>query len=199
MKKNHFKKMLFRLLLVSIGLCLFQAAAAADSLWSDRNLSPFSGKKTAYKAGDLLTVVIVEQTSATQKADSSNSEKGAVSAGGSGKLGKILPQLGADWGSSSDGQGTTTRGGTFSAKITVMVTSVSPDGLLTIEGKQMIKVNKEEQVLRITGVIRPEDISSDNLIYSTYIADAAIEYQGNGTVGDTQGTGILTKIFHWIF
>ncbi|TCL75271.1 flagellar L-ring protein precursor FlgH [Hydrogenispora ethanolica] len=191
--------MLLGVVLAVIGLMAMPMAAAADSLWSDRNVSPFSGKRIAYKAGDLLTVVIVESASATQKAESNNGESGSVSASGSGSMGKLLPALGTDWKSSSDGKGTTTRGGTITAKITVTVLEVNPEGLLTIEGRQMIKVNKEEQILKITGTVRPEDIASDNTIYSTYIANAAIEYQGSGTVGDTQGTGILTRIFHWIF
>ena len=197
---NKMKQLLIGLAIIILNLLLINTAVMADSLWSDRGGSLYSGKPKAYKVGDLLTIVVVEQASASQQAESNNGENGLVKFGASsGSWEKLLPEFGTQWKSASKGTGTTTRGGTLSAKITVFVKEVSENGLLTVEGQQLIKVNKEEQVIKVSGVVRPDDISSDNLVYSTYVANAVIEYNGKGTVGDTQGTGILTKIFHWVF
>ncbi len=197
---NKMKRLLTGLTIVILNLLLINTAVWADSLWTDRGGSLYSGKPKAYKVGDLLTIVVVEQASASQKAESNNGENGSVNFGAStGTWEKLFPEFGTQWKSASKGTGTTTRGGTLTAKITVFVKEVSDSGLLTVEGQQVIKVNKEEQVLRVSGVVRQDDITSDNMVYSTYVANAVIEYNGKGTVGDTQGTGLLTKIFHWIF
>jgi len=107
--------------------------------------------------------------------------------------------LKGDWESKYEGTGSTTRGGSLTAKLTVTISEITPEGLLLVEGKQTIKVNNENQVLTVKGKIRPEDVSQSNTVYSTYVADAVIEYQGKGTLGDTQRPGILTRIFNWIF
>ncbi len=196
---NKMKRILMGLTVVILNLLLINTAVLAESLWSDRG-SLYSGKPKAYKVGDLLTIVVVEQASASQKAESNNGENGSVNFGAStGTWERMLPEFGTQWKSASKGTGTTTRGGTLTAKITVFVKEVSDNGLLTVEGQQVIKVNKEEQVIKISGVVRPDDITSDNMVYSPYVANAVIEYNGKGSVGDTQGTGLLTKIFHWIF
>jgi flagellar L-ring protein precursor FlgH len=173
----------------------------AASLWTDQNVSLYGNKPRSFDVGDLITVVIVEQAKATQEARSSSDDRGSINAGpGTGFLSRILPDnIGASWGTSSEGEGTTSRGGTLQGKITVQVTAVNPNGILVIEGRQVIKVNSEDQVLKITGMIRSEDVSLDNITFSTNIANAVIEYQGNGNINNAQKPGILTRVFHWIF
>lgn len=173
----------------------------ANSLWTDQNVSLYGNKPRSFQVGDLITVVIVEQAKATQEAKSSSEEKGSVNAGpGSGFLSKLLPDsFGANWGNSSEGEGSTTRGGSLQGKITVQVTGVNPNGILAIEGRQVIKVNNEDQVLKITGMVRSEDVTIDNMALSSNIANAVIEYQGNGNINDAQKPGLLTRFFHWIF
>lgn len=195
MRKNTF---MWRIIIIVF--CLMMAAPAwADSLWSDQSQSLYTNKPRTFKTGDLITILIVEQASASQEASSSNDKKGSIGAGpGKGPL-NFIPEIGVDWNSKSAGDGSTTRGGTLKAKITVEVKEVKPNGVLAVEGLQEIKVNKENQTIKISGRARPEDVSSDNLILSTCIANAKIEFQGNGTVGETQNVGLLTKIFHWLF
>ena len=171
----------------------------AGSLWSEQSDSLYINKMRPFHEGDLLTISIVEQASATQSADSSNSKSGDVNGNAGKGLLQFLPQLGAGWDSKSEGAGSTTRGGSLKARITVTVKEVMPNGNLKLEGMQQIKVNKENQTIKITGMARSEDVTSDNVISSTCIADAKIEFEGNGTVGEAQNTGLLTKIFHWLF
>lgn len=183
-----------------MSLLLMCGNVMADSLWVDNSSSLYTDLARPFKVGDLITILIVEQASASQKAQSSNEKGGSISAGpGTGLLKDIVQEMSGDWSADYDGGGSTTRGGSLTAKITVTVTSITPEGLLVVEGKQTIKVNKEDQILTIKGKIRPEDITQANTVYSTFVADAVIEYQGKGTLGETQSPGILTRIFHWIF
>jgi flagellar L-ring protein precursor FlgH len=186
------------LLVIMVTLSITEAVRA-DSLWSDNNSSLYTKKASQFRAGDLLTVIVVEQASASQKAESSNGEKGDLSASGNGTLGSLLPSFGSEWDSNYKGKGNTTRGGSLSATLTVEIKEVMPNGILVLEGKQVIRVNTEDQILTIKGKTRSEDVSSANIVMSTSISDAVIEYQGKGTVGETQKPGILSKFFHWLF
>lgn len=196
MKKN------FNILLsIIVGILITGSNVLAGSLWTDRNASLYGNSPHSFKVGDLITVVIVEQAKATQEAKSSGDERGSVNAGpGTGFLSKILPEsIGADWGTSSAGEGSTSRGGSLQGRITVQVTAVNPNGILVIEGRQVIKVNNEDQILKISGMVRSEDVTIDNITLSSNIANAVIEYQGNGNINNAQKPGILTRVFHWIF
>ncbi len=187
------------IIMMFITLLSIPSLTRADSLWSDQSTSLYAVKPKSFQVGDLLTILIEEQAKATQQATSSNGKRGSVLAGpGSGLL-NALPQMGASWDSSYNGTGSTSRGGSLNAKITVHVKEVNPNGILVVEGRQVIKINGEEQVLTVSGMARTEDVSSDNIILSSYIASANIEYQGKGTIGETQKPGIITKIFHWLF
>lgn len=193
----------FLLMILSLILLLFAQGiiTQANSLWTDQSASIYGNKPRSFQVGDLITVVIVEQAKATQEAKSSSEERGSVNAGpGTGFLSRLLPEtIGANWGNTAEGEGSTTRGGSLQGKITVQVTGVNPNGTLIIEGRQVIKVNNEDQVLKITGMVRSEDVTIDNITLSSNIANAVIEYQGNGNINDAQKPGIITRVFHWFF
>jgi flagellar L-ring protein FlgH len=184
--------------LVMIALLSFCSLVLADSLWNNQSGSLYGNKPRSFQVGDLITIIIVEQAKATSEAKSSNGEKGSVSAGpGTGILG-VIPQMGVNWDNNFDGKGTTTRGGSLNAKLTVQVKEVNPNGILVLEGRQVIKVNEENQVLTITGMARTEDVSIDNIVLSSNVANAVIEYKGKGIVGDGQKPGVLSQFFHWL-
>ncbi|MDI6869788.1 MAG: flagellar basal body L-ring protein FlgH [Bacillota bacterium] len=178
-----------------------QAAGAANgSLWS--KAAPGNDLLSDHRAkapGDLLTIIIVEKAEANQKASSSNKKEAGVSAGpGLGFL-SFFPEIKAKGGDNLTASGTTTRGGSLSAKMTVVVSEVLPNGNLVVEGVQAITVNKEHQTIKLRGQVRPEDISRDNTVLSTFVANAEIIYLGDGVVGDKQKPGILSRIFSWLF
>lgn len=171
-----------------------------DSLWTDSGGSRYAAQTRQFSVGDLITIIIVEQATATQNAGSSNSKEGSVSAGGTGKLSDLIPGLGGNWDSDYEGEGSTNRRGAITANLTATVIDITPEGLLVLEGKQEIHINRENQVITIKGKVRPEDISNiSNSVSSTYVADAVIEYDGKGTLGDVQRPGILTRFFQWVF
>lgn len=185
--------------LVVLMVLITAPAVGADSLWVDSSACLYRKSVHLFQPGDLLTIIVVEQATATQNATSSNSEGGGLSAGpGIGGWQRILPMFGTDWDSSYQGKGATTRGGSLTAKLTVEIREITPTGILVLEGRQEIRVNSENQILTIKGKVRSEDVSADNIVISSNISDAVIEYQGKGTVGEAQTPGILTKFFHWL-
>lgn len=179
------------------------AAAAQDnpgSLWSDQSKSPFVDR-TASKPGDVLTIVVSEFSSATSSAETkgSKSDKGSVTAGVGPVLRALIPNLAIEDSYSSQGQGSTSRRGSIAGRLTVMVKRVLENGNLLIEGTRYIQVNKETQKWVIEGVVRPDDIRSDNTILSESVAEATIRFDGKGTVGDRQRKGIISTLLDWLF
>jgi len=74
-----------------------------------------------------------------------------------------------------------------------------PNGNLAIQGSRQVQVNNENQFINIQGVVRSEDISSNNIVLSTFIADAKIELSGRGVISDKQRVGWLTRILDWVW
>jgi flagellar L-ring protein precursor FlgH len=185
--------------LICVVLAMANSMVLADSLWSDQSSSLYSAKQRNFEIGDLITILIVEQASASQQAETKDGKDVRFNAGPNTGLLQSIPSLGANWNADYTGKGTTTRGGSLKATISVQVKDVLPGGILSLEGRQVIRVNKEDQIIVITGNVRSEDVLTDNTVFSTRLANAVIEFQGKGTVSDSQQPGILWKIFHWIF
>ena len=89
--------------------------------------------------------------------------------------------------------------GSVRASISARVDSLLPNGNMWINGSRLISINGEDQIIRISGIIRPSDVQSDNSVYSSSISDAKIIFEGNGMIDRSQSPGWLTRIFHWLF
>jgi flagellar L-ring protein precursor FlgH len=168
----------------------------ANSLWRNGSRSFFKDQR-AHQVGDILTVTvnITDQANfanETQRSRSATEDSGITNFLGSQTLGaqaqKILPGriLTADGTSSSDGKGTIQRQESLQTNVAAVVTQTLPNGNLVVEGKQEIRVNFEMRELIVAGVVRPEDIQSDNTIDSSKIAQARISYGGRGQISDVQ-------------
>lgn len=170
------------------------------SLWEDHARSPYKDRK-AQRVGDLLTVVVLESSTGVTSASTASSKKDqtTIDAGIGPLLKNIIPNWQVGDSHNSQGTGTTTRTNRLSARLTVIVRQVLPNGNLVVEGMRLVQVNKETQRIVLTGIIRPEDIRTDNTILSENIADASIQYEGKGTVGDRQRKGLLGMILGWLF
>lgn len=187
------------------------------SLWVDDGpLSRLYVSRKARQAGDILTVSIVESATAANNADTKTERKSDISAGVD-KFFNVeqrypasrspqsfpylnpLTELKAGISSSFDGKGTTRRSGKLAASISVRVTKVLSNGNLAIAGFREITVNNEQQYITLSGIIRPEDISADNVVQSTYISDARITYSGVGVLNDRQRPGWITRIIDFIW
>jgi len=154
--------------------------------------------------GDILTVKIVEVSTASEKATTDTGRSNNVEAGISNLMGletnmfpsSITPakMVAAKTSSDFSGEGETTRTGSLSATITARIVDVLPNGNLAVEGKRELYVNNEKKEILVQGIVRPKDIAYDNSILSTQIADAKIIYTGIGVVGERQSPGWLSRI-----
>jgi len=181
----------FEKIVTIFGLLLMSFARAAD-------VAPrsFVADRTAKLPGDTLTVVISELASTTTTATTKLAKKD--------KAGAVLesPETGSrGWsaGLQSDfnGGGQIERGGRFIAKLAVTVNEVDTQGNLHVQGEQEIIVNREKQHLRLTGIVRQEDLSAENTIESWRIRNAHIEFVGTGDLAKKQTPGMITRILSW--
>lgn len=179
---------------------LFVLPASGTSLWTDESRAVFV-KSARHQVGDLLTLIIVEQSSAVSQNKSQGQEGVNFYVGpGEGLLNNLLPYLKGGAGSSYNGSGSTNTSSQLSARLTVTVVGIEPGtGNLLVEGRQKIRINNEEQDLVVRGRVRPEDIRADNTVLSSYLADAEIEYKGKGAIANHSRPGIITRFFSWLF
>jgi len=183
---------------------------SSGSIWQPASTGIVEDFK-AHNKGDTVTVVITEQASASKSATTSTDRETAVSAGIpnmmglEGKLAHVNKWidmdklLNASTSSKYDGSGSTTRKENLNATITAQIIDVLDNGNFLIEGKRNVKVNNEDQIIVLEGTIRPKDISADNIIYSTQIADARISYSGKGIISDRQKPGWLMNFLDHIW
>jgi flagellar L-ring protein FlgH len=155
--------------------------------------SLFADRK-AHRAGDMLTVVVTEAASASASARTSADKQESV-------FGQINQPDESPWnidlafGNDFEGGGQIQRTGRLLAKLAVIVQGVDAYGNLSIVGEQQIRVNNEEQRIALSGVVRPEDIGPDNTIASWRIANARIDFKGEGVLARKQSPGLMTKLF----
>jgi len=188
-------------IVLGIGVAAMCTAASGQDLRENLSRSLFSDQK-ANHAGDAVSILVVETSSASNDAKTTTSRESNLSLAGAGKVGTSnLPDinLGLNSGNSFKGEGSTSTNGSVRAKLSARVDSVLPNGFLWISGNRTITVNGEEQTIKISGVIRPSDIQADNSVYSYSISDAKIVIEGNGVVTRAQGPGWITKLLHLLF
>ncbi|HSO21160.1 MAG TPA: flagellar basal body L-ring protein FlgH [Desulfosarcina sp.] len=183
------------------------AAPADGSLWRENAplIALFADQK-ARTIGDVVTIKIAESSAATNKASTATDRSSSLSASIDAFFNaeKRFPadqpffnpfsRVAGGVESEFEGTGTTRRSGDLNAYITALVTQVLPNGNLVITGSREVLINNENQVIQLTGVVRPRDINADNQVLSTYVADARISYSGSGVVNDRQRPGWLTTI-----
>lgn len=177
---------------------MFATPVLAISLWDDQAANVYKDK-VAREIGDLVTIVIVENSKASQEASTDTSQETSIGAGPGLGIFDFVEAFSLKYDDSNGAEGETTRQGSLSASITAQVIDKQPNGNLVIRGYKSIVVNGENQEIEIVGVIRPEDISSNNTIQSIYVADAEIKYDGEGDVGDKQKPGLVEKLLNWFF
>ncbi len=178
------------------------------SLYGTKSMSIIS-MRTAFNKGDIITVLISETTASQFVANTNTSKKdaNAVSPVQAGLLSWLkVPVLSALLGGAStaanstvSGQGTTQGSSNFVARVAAVVKEVLPNGNMIIEGTRDMRVNKDNQMLVISGMIRRDDVMPDNTITSEKLAMAEIRSEGKGQISDRQRRGFLTRIMDWLF
>ena len=189
-----------------------QSQTRDGSLWMEGGTtSALFADRRAALPGDVLTVTVVEEAKAKKTASTSTKRSSNTDASINAMLGLVTsvtganPDMGTSFGvgagtdNSYDGEGETLREGTLETTLTVRVMQVLPNGHLVISGTRTMKVNNEVQVLAMRGVVDPRDIAVDNSVLSTKVADAQIEFFGQGVIGDKQHPGWLQRGMDWIW
>ena len=174
--------------------------ACADSLYSPQSdfASLFSDRK-AVGIGDVIYVLITETAQASQNmVETTSSETDGSVGPGIGKL-KFLPLWGYTGKVASEAKGSTQRSESLVARVAATVTGISATGNLLIEGERLVQVHKDHQVLKITGEVRPKDISADNTVPSYKVANARISYTGSNPRSPRSKVGIVTRLLHMLF
>ncbi len=191
---------------------LWQSGGGLDGLFQDTK---------ARRVGDIVTVKIQESSKATNQANTKTGRDSSLSAGVEGFLGiedwwkdtvmrglpthapKVNPfgsaTIKGGLKSDFEGDGSTTRSGDLTAFITCRVTEVMPNGNLRIVGTREVLVNHENQVIILSGIIRPRDITGENIIRSTFISDAKIAYSGSGIIDDRQRPGWMANFLNTVW
>ena len=164
-------------------VALLAVPVQAQSLFREETFHGLTTDNKAYRPGDVLTVQVFENSSATSSAETGTRRSNHVQAElahGSNKVGQSSLAVAGDF----DGGGRTQRASRLLTTVTVTVQEVLPQGQLRIAGTQSVTVNEELQRVTLEGIVRPVDISDGNVVQSTRIAQARITYVGEGDLSD---------------
>jgi len=190
------------------------AKTTEGSLWKDT--ASFYEDRKARRINDLVTILITETTTATKKASTNTGANSTATypepnvfnidkkdfgiqnlpllgAALYNKGTKFVPSASGSSTSSYKGSGDTARQGTLTATITAKVVEVLPNDNLVLESRKEILVNNEKDIIVLRGIVRPDDISTNNTVNSQYVADAQIYMVGDGAINDKQSQGWLVR------
>lgn len=186
---------MFYKLWIMLGL-FFSFSLNATSLFDSANFQPLTADKRAYREGDTLTILIVENAQAKTSAGASLDKDLAISASGSSPNGTWPFGIGID--SATSGDAAVHRNGYLRAQLTAVVIKKDNNGNLMVKGTQRITLDGESQSIEITGMVRQSDISSENTIVSNRLFDANISFIGSGDTREAQERGIVARVLGWL-
>jgi flagellar L-ring protein precursor FlgH len=192
------------------------------SLWqTGSSLNAMFIDTKARNVGDIVTVKIEESAQATNKANTETERTSELEAGieklfgledwwTNDVMGNVKgswpkidpfgdPSIKGNMKSEFEGDGETSRSGSLDAYITCRVMEVMSNGNLKVVGTREVMVNYENQMIILSGIIRPRDIAEDNVIKSTFVSDAKIAYSGSGVVNDRQRPGWLSNLMNTVW
>ena len=185
-----------RHLCLGLSILFGAAPAAAEDLYRPGNWTSMSADRRAMAVGDVLTIVVYQSAEATNSAKSDsrkNTDLGGSIAGGSlSESGKLSV------GGGYSGGGEVQRSERFVTQITVVVDAVLPNGDLHISGRQQMHVNGEDSNIGVRGRVRTADITSDNRVLSSRVAEAQIDYDGRGFVSRSARPGLVNRVFRFL-
>ncbi|MCZ4324649.1 flagellar basal body L-ring protein FlgH [Pseudomonas anguilliseptica] len=170
--------------------------ACGQSLINADAYRSLTGDRRGHHVGETLTVLVIESTSAESSAGTGADSQTNIR--GSATTDSNSYQVGLGLQGDTNGEGQTSRRGQVRANVSVRIVEELPEGLLRVSGEQMLTVNDEQQQIRVSGLVRPDDISYDNTVLSFRLADAQIDIIGDGVVTDAQKQNIIFKFLKWL-
>ena len=168
---------------------IFQAASG---------YAPLTSGMRASMVGDVLTITLVERTAATKSTSQTTDRGGSIglTPPTTGLLSLFSPSdIGASGSNAFKGQGQTAQSNALSGEISVTIAAVYPNGTMRVRGQKLVTLNRGDEVVQVSGLIREADIGSDNRVLSTRIADARITYTGKGEMARASQQGWLQRFF----
>jgi flagellar L-ring protein FlgH len=182
---------------LTIALAGWLSCAAADSLYKPQGFRALTSDRKAAAPGDLLTIQVFENATATTSADTATRRNASARAGLTRSSAAPL-RAEIEAGGDFDGGGSTQRTNRFLTTVTVAVKEVLPNGDLRVEGQQVLSLNDERQTVNIQGRVRPVDISDGNVVLSTRLADARITLVGDGELTERQRRSWWKRAIDWL-
>lgn len=182
---------------MTLGLVMAQAGARAESLYDPTLYRSLGTDRKAARIGDVLTIQVVETSSATSSADTSAGRKAGIDVEFSLSR-RPFTATNLDVDSDFEGGGKTQRSGRLLAQMSVNVVDIAPNGDLYVKGDQLLTVNDEQQKIHVKGRVRPQDISPANVVLSTRLAEAEIIYVGEGELAGRQRPAWWNRFLNWL-
>ena len=202
-----------KLLYILISVCIVSQNCFSDSVFSEATGSIYNTiKKPAI--GDIIIIKVSTESSATQEAGTDTIKRSDVSldfyqlqdlydsakdSGSTNDSKRTSQDVRLGGRGSYYGTGRTQRISKVTAVISAVVTEILENGNLVILGERKINVNDETEIITLSGVVRPNDIQSDNSVFSHQIALAKVSVKGEGVVGSQQTPGLFQRLFGWLF
>jgi len=166
------------------------------AIYNANSFRPMFEDRRARHIGDILTVSIVEKTSANKSGASSGNKSGSVDAKVPGLLqGKLGASLGTSGGAKYADGDTQSASNAFTGTIGVTVSEVLPNGNLIVVGEKQVAMNKGVEFIRFSGMVNPDTIQAGNVVSSTVVADARVEYRTNSQIDRAEMTSMMSRLF----
>jgi flagellar L-ring protein precursor FlgH len=172
--------------------------ATAGSLYQASHTKGLYGDRKAYRVGDVITVQLQEQTqsSNSSSADMSRDTNVDIASPTIGGRQPLDLSVGMNSGREFSSDGSADQSNSLQGAITATVHEVYPNGNLLVRGEKWLNLNQGSEYVRVSGIVRPEDINPDNTISSVQMADARLTYNGTGDLANNSRQGWLTRFFN---
>lgn len=180
------------------------AAAQPGALYNPGTANFLFEDRKASRVGDLITVRLVENTQAQKKADTKIKKDDKTEIDPPLIFGRANPMIDGDkFGFETDIETTrdfkaesdSKQSNALTGTVTVMVMQVLPNGNLVVRGDKWVNINTGQEFVRISGIVRPQDVGPDNMVLSTRVANARIAYSGTGQMAEANSRGWLSRFF----
>lgn len=179
----------------------FQPLNNGSIFQAGRSVRLFEDNK-AFRIGDLLSVTLSESTNASKSAATNTAKDDEIDISASALLGRLPTHNGDPFFTNGldaergfSGSGDTAQSNSLNGEIAVMVTDILPNGTLVVRGEKIIGLNQGQEFIRISGLVRPQDVSAGNVVLSRKLANARIYYGGGGVIAEANTKGWLSRLF----
>lgn len=182
--------------LLCIALIATSSHAMAINLYQDDAYRSLTSDRRGQRIGDVITVLVVENSSAAASAGAQTDKSNAASA--DQRTPKKQNTYAFGLSENFDGAGTISRSGRLLAQLSVSIVAIEPNGDFRVKGDQNLEINGEKQAITLEGRVRPIDISETNTVVSSRISEAKITYIGDGILAEAQHKGWLSRVLSYL-